>query len=193
MAIVVVETLLWTAGIHGPASLASIVTPVYLTLQVQNTNAYAAHLPLPHVVVVSLFLFVFPGGAGATLPLAGLLALSRVASLRRVGRLTLLPSLFNVNEPLIFGIPIVFNPYLAIPFVAAPAVLATVTYAAVASGLVARAAFYVPSTLPAPVSTYLATLDPRALVLVLANVALATAIYFPFVRAYERHLEQTAS
>lgn len=193
MAIVVVETLLWTAGIHGPASLAAIVTPVYLTLQVQNTNAYAAHAPLPHIVVVSLFLFVFPGGAGATLPLAALLAISRVAKLRRIGRLTLLPSLFNINEPLIFGIPIVFNPFLALPFVLAPAVLATVTYVAVASGWVARAAFYVPSALPTPVSTYLATLDPRALVLVAVNLALATAIYFPFVRAYERHVAELAA
>ncbi len=193
MAIVVVETLLWTAGIHGPASLAAIVTPVYLTLQVQNTNAYAAHLPLPHIVVVSLFLFVFPGGAGATLPLAGLLAISRVARLRRIGRLTLLPSLVNINEPLIFGIPIVFNPYLAVPFVLAPVVLATVTYLAVAWGWVSRAAFYVPSVLPAPVSTYLATLDPRAPLLVVANLVLATAIYFPFVRAYERHVETLAA
>ena len=65
-----IETLLWTAGVHGPAVLAAIVTPVYLTMQMQNTHAFTAHEPLPYVVVVSLFLFVFPGGAGATLPLA---------------------------------------------------------------------------------------------------------------------------
>lgn len=189
--IVLIETLLWTAGIHGPATLAAVVTPLYLALQAQNTQAYSHHQPLPHIVVVSLFLFVFPGGAGATLPLAGMLALSRVTRLRRIGRVALIPSFFNVNEPLIFGAPIVFNPYLAIPFIIAPLVLATVTYVVVALGAVARPAFYMPSSLSTFVSTYLATLDPRAIALVALNIVIAALIYWPFVRAYERHAEQT--
>ncbi len=193
LVIVIVETMLWVAGIHGPALLAAIVTPVYLTLQVQNSSAFAAHQPLPHIVVVSLFLFVFPGGAGATLPLACMLAFSRVPRLRRLGRLVVIPALLNTNEPLLFGLPIVFDPLLAIPFVLAPVVLATTTYFSVAWGWVARPAFYIPSSLPTFLSTYLATLDPRAVVLVAVNIALATAIYFPFVRVYERHeLERNA-
>lgn len=186
--IVAIETVLWTAGVHGPAMLAAIVTPVYLTMQMQNTHAFTVHAPLPYVVVVSLFLFVFPGGAGATLPLAALFAFSRVPRLRRVGRATLVPALFNLNEPLLFAAPVVFNPHLALPFVGAPLVLATVTYVAVATGLVSRAAFYVPSSVPTLVSTYLATQDLRAIALVVLNIAIATAIYYPFVRAYERHL-----
>jgi cellobiose PTS system EIIC component len=188
--IVAIETLLWTAGVHGPAMLAAIVTPVYLTMQMQNTHAFTLHAPLPYIVVVSLFLFVFPGGAGATLPLAALLAISHVPRLRRVGRATLLPALFNLNEPLLFAAPVVFNPHLVLPFVAAPLVLATVTYGAVASGLVSRAAFYVPSSVPTFVSTYVATQDLRAIALAAFNIALATAIWYPFVRAYERHLSR---
>jgi PTS system cellobiose-specific IIC component len=157
----------------------------------QNTHAFGMHAPLPYIVVVSLFLFVFPGGAGATLPLAGLLALSQVQRLRRVGRMTLLPALFNINDPLIFGAPVVFNPYLVIPFVGAPLVLATLTYVVVSAGLVARPAFYVPSSVPTLISTYLATGDVRAIALVIVNIALATIIYYPFVRAYERHVAQS--
>jgi len=108
--------------------------------------------------------------------------------LRKIGRVTLLPSLFNVNDPLLFGAPVVFNPFFVIPFVGTPMVLATVTYAAVATGMVARAAFYVPSFVPSVVATYLATGDVRAIALTLVNIALAFAIYYPFVRAYERHL-----
>ena len=186
MLIVLIEMLLWIFGIHGPAMLAAVVTPVYLTLQVQNAAAYAHHQPLPHIVVVSLFLFVFPGGSGATLPLALLFAVSRVPRLRALGRATILPAIFNTNEPLIFGAPIVLNPYLAIPFVGVPLVLATTTYAAVAMGWVARAAYYYPSSIPTFVSTYLATFDVRALALVAANIAISAAIYLPFVRAYER-------
>jgi cellobiose-specific phosphotransferase system component IIC len=189
LAIVLVEMLLWSCGLHGPALLAAIVTPVYLTLQMQNTQAYARHEALPHVVVVSLFLFVFPGGAGGTLPLALLLLRSRVPQLRKIGRVSLVPSIFNANEPLLFGVPVVFNPFLVPPFVAAPLVLATITYVAVASGWVARAAFYVPSTVPTLLSTYAATLDPRAVALAAVNVVVAAAIYWPFLRAYEHHLE----
>lgn len=185
--ITVVETLLWTFGIHGPATLAAIVTPVYLTLQLQNTDAFSHHQPLPHIVVVSLFLFVFPGGAGATLPLAVLLAFSKVDRLRKIGRLTVVPAVFNINEPLVFGLPLVLNPFLAIPFTLVPIVLATLTYFAMAHDLVARPALYFPSSIPTFASTYLATLDVRAIALVAVNIAVATIIYLPFVRAYEAH------
>jgi len=120
--------------------------------------------------------------------LAALLAVSRVPRLRRVGRVTLLPALFNINDPLIFGAPVVFNPYLVVPFVGVPLVLASLTYAAVATGFVSRAAFYVPSAVPTFVSTYLATQDVRAIGLAALNIALAAVMYYPFVRAYERHV-----
>lgn len=185
--ITVIETALWTAGVHGPALLAGIVTPVYLFLQQQNTTAFDHHQPLPHIVVVSVFLFVFPGGAGATLPLAVMFAFSRIARLRRVGRLALGPSLFNINEPLLFGVPLILNPFFAVPFVLAPAVLATITYLAMWLGYVGRPITYWPSSVPSVISTYLATLDWRAVVLIAVNIAVATAIYLPFFRAYERH------
>jgi PTS system cellobiose-specific IIC component len=185
--ITITETLLWTVGIHGPATLAAIVTPVYLTLQLQNTEAFSHHQPLPHIVVVSLFLFVFPGGAGATLPVAALLAFSKIERLRKIGRLTIVPAIFNINEPLMFGLPVVLNPFLALPFTIVPIVLATTSYLAVAHGLVARPALYVPSGIPSFASTYIATLDVRAVALVAVNIGIATLIYLPFVRAYERH------
>ncbi len=185
--IVAVETVLWVVGIHGPATLAAIVTPLYLTLQAQNTDAFTHHAPLPHIVVVSLFLFIFPGGAGATLPLAFLLLFSRAPRLRLLARATLAPALCNINEPLLFGLPIVLNPYLVAPFVGVPLITATIAYFATANNLVARAYTYIPAAVPAPLAVYLATLDWRAVVLVLFNIALATILYLPFVRAYEQH------
>lgn len=186
LAITFVETLLWTIGIHGPAVLAAIVLPVYLTLQAQNTEASRAGLALPHIVTVSTFLFVFPGGAGATLPVAVLLLRSRVARVRTIARAALVPSFFNINEPLIFGLPIVLNPILALPFVGVPLVLGTVTYAAMAAGLVSRPVNYAPSSWTTPVSVWFATGDWRAMLLAAFNIALAFALYAPFVAAYER-------
>jgi PTS system cellobiose-specific IIC component len=98
------------------------------------------------------------------------------------------PSLLNINEPLLFSLPVVLNPFFAVPFVAVPAVLATTTYLAMAHGLVGRPIYYVPSSIPTVVSTYLATLDYRAVLLCLLNLALSALIYLPFVRAYERHM-----
>lgn len=185
--ITIAETLLWLVGVHGPAMLAAVITPIYVTLQMQNTDAFANHHPLPHIVVVSLFLFVFPGGAGATLPLAVMLAFSKAERLRKVGRVSVVPALFNISEPLMFGLPIVFNPFLAVPFVLVPLVLATITYLAIAHGFVDRPWQYVPAALPSFAATYLATFDARAIVLVLVNIAVATLLYFPFFRAFEHY------
>jgi PTS system cellobiose-specific IIC component len=184
--ITAIEALLWLVGIHGPALLAALVVPVYLQLQAQNADALAHHQPIPHVVVVSTFLFVFPGGAGATLPLVVLLLRSRVARLRKFAYATILPSLINVNEPVIFGLPLAYNPVLAVPFVVAPVVLACTTYAALAWGWVSRPPIYVPSMVPAFVNVFLATLDWRACILLALNLVLAGAIWLPFVRVYER-------
>lgn len=186
LVIVAAQTLLWLVGLHGPALLAAVVTPVYLALQQENGAAFAQHRPLPHIVTTSLFLFIFPGGSGATLPLAGWLSFSRVRRLRLLARAALLPAIFNANEPLVMGLPIVLDPILAGPFLGVPILLATLTYLTVHAGWVARTAFYVPSSIPSPIAVYLATLDPRAVVLVGVNIALAFALYFPFVRAYER-------
>lgn len=182
----VLQAALWLVGIHGPALLAAVVTPVYLKLQFANTAAALQHHPLPHLVVVSTFLFVFPGGAGATLPLALLLLRSKSARLKKIAYAAIAPSIINTNEPLLLGVPLVFNPYLAIPFLVTPAVLVTTTYFAMKFGLVAAPAYYVPSSIPTVISVFLATVDWRAIVLALANIGLATLLWLPFVRIFER-------
>ena len=184
--ITAIEALLFVVGIHGPALLAAIILPVYLALQFQNTAALHAHQPLPHLVVVSTFLFVFPGGAGATLPLVLILLRSRVPRLKKFAYATLVPSLLNVNEPVIFGLPLAFNPTLAVPFILAPVALAIVSWSALALGLVRAPVYYVPSTIPVFVSVFLATFDWRACVLIVVNLVLAGAIWLPFVRVFER-------
>jgi PTS system cellobiose-specific IIC component len=186
LVITLLQAALWLVGIHGPALLAAVVTPIYLKLQFENTAAYSHGSPLPHIVVVSTFLFVFPGGAGATLSLALLLLRSKSARLKKIAYAAIGPSLINTNEPLILGVPLVFNAYLAIPFLLVPGVLATTTYLAMRTGLVHSPAFYVPSSIPTLISVVLATFDWRAFVLALVNIGLATVIYAPFVRIFER-------
>jgi PTS system cellobiose-specific IIC component len=184
--ITLVETVLFLFGIHGPALLAALVLPVYINLQFANTAAYAHHQPIPHLVAVSTFLYVFPGGCGATLPLIALLLRSRVPRLRAFARATIVPSLINTNEPVMFGLPLVYNPILGIPYLVAPLVLCVTTYAAMAFGWVRAPIYYMPSTVPIFLNTFLASLDWRSLVLVAVNLIIAGIIYLPFVNVYER-------
>ncbi|HKW45287.1 MAG TPA: PTS transporter subunit EIIC [Candidatus Eremiobacteraceae bacterium] len=191
LVVVTLQTLLWCAGVHGPAFLSAIVTPVYLHALDQNSQAYINHLAPPHIVTIALATFFFPGGSGATLPFAVLLLRSKVARLRKLALASLLPSIANVNEPLIFGVPIVMNPTFALPFVGVPLVLATITYAAMALGLVDRTVFWVPpvNLLPAVIGAWIITgRDWRAVVLVAVNVALGAALYAPFLRAFENEI-----
>jgi PTS system cellobiose-specific IIC component len=106
--------------------------------------------------------------------------------LRRIGAAVLIPSLFNTNEPLMFSLPLVFNPAFTIPYILVPTVTAVTTYYAIANNLVARPVAYVPSATPILISVFLATLDWRAIVLVLVNLAIGAAIYAPFLRSYEQ-------
>jgi PTS system cellobiose-specific IIC component len=188
-----VETALWLVGIHGPAVLAAILFPVYMSLQAQNTDALAHGTALPHIVTVSTFLFVFPGGAGATFPLVLLLLRSKVKRVRAISLATILPAIVGVNEPLMFGLPIVLNPTLGIPFVVAPLVLAIVTWEAMHLHLVAYPAYWIPYTVPLPINVFFATRDWRAVALMIVDIALALAIYAPFVAAYERQQLARAS
>lgn len=183
-------TVLWAAGVHGMSVIGSIVRPVWLVLLDQNTAAVAAGHALPNIAPEPFFQwFIWIGGAGATLSLAMLMCFSKSEYLKRVGRFSIIPGLFNINEPLIFGTPLVMNPILAIPFILAPVVNAVISYAATAAGLVARVSIIAPWTLPAPIGAYMATRgDWRAAVLVVINIAVALVIYYPFFKAYEKKM-----
>jgi PTS system cellobiose-specific IIC component len=191
LVVVFLQTLLWAAGIHGPAFLAPITTPVYLRSLDENAQAILHHQPPPHVVTMMIFTFIYPGGSGATLPVAAALLRARVARLRRLGYASLVPSLCNINEPLIFGLPIAMNPGLVIPFIGAPLILAAVTYLAQSYGLVAPTSVWLPSAIPAVFAAWLTTKgDWRALVLLAVNIAIAAAIWLPFYAAFERTVQR---
>jgi PTS system cellobiose-specific IIC component len=85
-----------------------------------------------------------------------------------------------------FGLPLVYNPILGIPYLVAPLVLCVTTYVAMAFGWVRAPIYYMPSTVPVFLNTFLASLDWRSLVLVAVNLVIAGIIYVPFVNVYER-------
>jgi len=184
--VVFLQVLLWTAGVHGPGFLAALTTPVFLGAIDANSQALLHHQAPPHIVTITLFLFFFPGGSGATFALNLLMLRSKIPRLRKLGLASLLPSVINVNEPLIFGLPLVMNPSLTIPFIGVPLVLATITYFAMYFGLVDKTVVFLPGAIPAPIAAWLTTSgDWRAVLLVLANVALSYVLYLPFYKSFE--------
>ena len=111
---------------------------------------------------------------------------SRSQRMRDVGKMALIPSLFNINEPLIFGLPIFLNPIMIIPFTIVPIVNTALGWTATALGLVNAGYVNAPWTLPAPFAAALSTMDFRAFFLVLFMMAVDGLIYYPFMKMYEK-------
>lgn len=192
LVVVFLEMLFWFFGIHGSSVVYSIARPLWLVLLDENAAAYAAGAALPHVVSEPFFQwFVQIGGSGCTISLAILLLFaSRSKYGKMMGKATIVPAVFNINEPLMFGVPLVLNPTMMIPLVLVPVVNVLISYFCLSVGLVGRfVGAIVPWTLPGPVGAFLACGgDWRAAVLSVALIALGVAIYYPFFRAWERQV-----
>lgn len=184
-------TFFWSFGIHGVSIIGSLARPLWIQLLDANTASYVMGQAVPGIAAEPFFQwFIWIGGSGATIGLALLLAFrAKSAYGKSLGKATVIPAIFNINEPIIFGAPIVLNPILIIPFVVAPIVMATVSWFAMSANLVSRVVVTAPWTLPGPVGAYLATGgDWRASVLNLLCIAISIIIYYPFVKMYDKRL-----
>jgi len=180
--------LMWLFGIHGNNVLDGIAQTVFAPAMAENVAAVAAGLPAPNMITKTLYdVFVYMGGSGTTLGL--LLALAffgRARSNRTLMRFALPTSIFNINEPLVFGIPIVLNPIYAIPFVLTPVVMFSTTVLAMTLGWVPYTTAEVSWATPVFFSGYVATGSAAGVILQVVNLALAVLIYAPFVRLGEK-------
>ncbi|API93397.1 permease IIC component [Virgibacillus pantothenticus] len=185
-------TFFWSFGIHGVSVVGSIARPLWEVYLVNNSEAVAdGASTIPHIAPETFFQwFIWIGGSGATLGLViAMLLFARSKYMKNLGRATIVPSLFNINEPVIFGAPIVLNPLLIIPFIITPIVTATLAYFATSFGLVTPTYIMPPWTLPAPIGAYLSTGgDWRAVVLVLINITISVIIYTPFLKLYDKKM-----
>src|SRR5205823_10258264 len=187
--VVLIDSCLWLVGVHGLAVLAAI-KPLWLAALAENMAAASAGQPPPHIFTQEFFIwFTWQGGSGVTLAFALVLLFARSKQLKLVGRAGIVPAIFNINEPLLFGMPVVMNGKLVVPFVAAPALLVIISWIAMHMGFVRPPYIEVVWTLPAPIGAWLSTGgDPKAVALQLINLLLALLIWWPFVRRYDRSL-----
>ena len=193
VAVAIAETFhafLWTMGIHGDLTIGIVLEPVWTANLAANAEA-VANGQQPTAIYTGLFRsYVVPGGSGATLPLAIYFIRSRAPRLRRVGWLGIWPGIFNINEPITFGAPVIFNPVLAIPFILITFLNASVAYLAHVLNLVSPTYIAAPWTLPSPILMFMATgFDWRASVLViLTEFVLPGIIWWPAFKAWERQV-----
>ena len=101
--------------------------------------------------------FIWIGGAGTTLSLVVLMMFSKSTYLKSLGRLSFLPGLFNINEPVIFGTPIVMNPILGIPFIVAPLITTTLSYFLTVANIIPMMAARLAFAIPAPIAAWMST------------------------------------
>lgn len=191
--ICVIGMFFWSFGIHGWSIVGSLARPLWLTLLDNNSAAMAAGEAIPHIGAEPFYQwFIMIGGSGCTIGLAILFLIkSRSAYGKALGRTTFLPAVFNINEPMIFGAPIVLNPMLMIPFIITPVVCATIAWFATSVGLINRVVVLAPWTLPGPIGAYLATGgDWRAALLSVILIIISVAIYYPFFMIYDKKLLQ---
>lgn len=175
---------LWWFGIHGATIMSSFYTPIVLANMAANVNGanhFFAGDPMNSFVII--------GGSGATLGMAIWLAFgSRSAQLKEIGKVELVPAIFNINEPLLFGLPIVYNINLLVPFICAPLASGLVGYIAVTSHLVPKIIVQQPWPTPVGLSGYLATTSWQGAVLSIVCALVAFLVWFLFIKHYDNVL-----
>ncbi|CNI21621.1 PTS sugar transporter subunit IIC [Yersinia vastinensis] len=192
---VLVCQVLWFAGIHGALIVTGIMNPFWMANLSVNQAAMAAGAAIPHIYVQGFWdHYLLIGGVGSTLPLAFLLMRSKAVHLRTIGRMGVVPGLFNINEPILFGAPIIMNPLFFIPFVLVPMVNATFAYFALDLDLVSRVVSMTPWTTPAPIgASWAANWTFSPVILCLLCMVSSAIMYFPFLKAYEKQLLEQES
>lgn len=180
--------VLWLFGVNGT----SIIFPIAFALGLSNTGLNSDLVAAgqdPNVIMnLQMFRISILGGAGNTLGLALLMSRSKSTHLKSLGRLSIVPGICGINELIIFGGPIVFNPILTIPFVVTPILCVSLTYFAQKIGLITCGFIVDPSFTPFFAQAYLSSMDIKNVLFVFVLVAISIVVYYPFFKVYEGNM-----
>ena len=186
-----INSVLWFFGIHGTNVVASVMEPLWYAARDANWQVYLedALAVRPYIATIDFSnMIMYLTGSGITLPLCIEMAfMCKSQRLKTVGKGAIIPGIFNVNEPVIFGLPIVMNPMMLIPFLVAPLVCVLVAFGAMSTGIVPTPiGVPVPWTLPAPISGWMMCGDWRGGALQIVNLIISGVIYWPFIKVLDR-------
>lgn len=180
----------WFIGVHGPSIVQPGIDPIRLANQAENLQVLLAGGHPAHSLTFNMSLVGEFGGTGATFIVPLLLILfMKSKQLKAVGKASIVPVAFAVNEPLLFGAPMILNPYMLIPFVAAGCVNVSVAKFFIDNVGMNGFSFVVPWATPAPIGIFITTnFQLIALVFVAIIILLDVIIYLPFLKAYDKLL-----
>lgn len=181
----------WFCGVQGPSIVQPAVVPIMIANTAANLQQYQAGQHVSHVLAMNTMDYVMNfGGTGATFVVAFIMLFAaRSAQLKAVGKAAFVPCTFGVNEPVLFGMPIIMNPIFFIPFLATP-IVNVCLFKFFVSVLGMNSMMYtMPWTVPGPIGILISTgFAPLAFAFVLLTLVLDVAIYFPFIRVYDSTL-----
>lgn len=185
--IVTFGNILWFFGVNGT----SIIFPILFSLGIANTGINSelvkAGSDPTALMNLQMFRIAILGGAGNTLGLVLLMCRSKSVHLKSLGRLSVVPGICGINEPIIFGGPIVFNPILAIPFIVTPIVTCSLAYLAQKVGFITAGYIVDPSFTPFFAQAYLSSLDIKNVLFVFLLIPISMVIYYPFFKVFEKN------
>lgn len=193
--LMLVAQIFWVVGIHGMQMVKPIREPLLLAAIAANTAAFQAGESVPNIVNMPFWdIFMTFGGSGATLGLLiAIFLVSKREDYRQIAKMSFIPGIFNINEPLIYGLPIMLNPILAIPFIITPLITGTIGYFAISIGFAARSVVMVPWPVPAIINGYLSTAgDIGTVITQIICIIVSVLIYLPFVKAANQTAETEA-
>jgi len=172
-------TLLWSVGINGDNAMDAVVAPIFLQYLSANVEATTHGQPLPYVTAYGFFTaFVNVGGTGATIALALVMWNSKEPGFRKVSRLSLPTQIFQINEPIFFGFPIVLNPIFMVPYILNALLLTACSFLLMHWNVIHKPFVNVPWTTPPIIGHYLVWGG--------LSIVIAMLVYFPFAKAAER-------
>lgn len=189
LTIMLVAQVFWCVGIHGNNLVAAVKEPLLLPLVLENMEAVKNGVVPPNIISLTFSqVFMEYTGSGTTIGLLiAIFIFSKRADNRAVAKLSLSPALFNINETVTFGVPIVMNPILAIPFIITPLVSGTIAYFLTAIGFCEKIVLNVPWTTPPLLNSFLATGGSwTGVVTQIICMTAVTLIYIPFMLIYEK-------
>ena len=180
------NSFIWFFGIHGSSVVDSFMDPIWYATRAENLAIYqtAVTAARPYIVTMDFInFFVFLTGSGITLPLTIIMAYKcKSKRIKQIGKLSILPGLFNVNEPVIFGMPIVLNPILIVPFILSPLISMGIGALLISSGIVLPGTLDVGWTTPQPIKAFLSAGGSLGTALsVIIVFIICVLIYLPFV------------
>lgn len=175
---------LWIFGLHGANIVGSVTTPILTPLSLENVNRFAAGEQPKNTVVGELQSgFAFLGGSGATIGcIIAIFLFSKSKAAKTIAQLALAPGLFEINEPLTFGLPIVLNVVYAIPFILGPIILGVITFYLMEGGVIRRPCIQAPWVTPPVLIGFLCTGgDIKGAIWNVIEIVLLTVLWTPFV------------